>query len=63
MSITSYFDRNFKKLFFKKKVASFWIPNGTVEIKLLNDHVCSVTHEVDLLALTDNSLFAGTDRN
>ena len=52
-----------KKLFLEKKIASFWVTNGTVKIKLLNDQVRSITHEVNLLALTHEGSLAGTDRN
>ena len=52
-----------KKLFLEKKVASFWVTNGTVKIKLLNDQIHSITHEADLLALTHEGLLVGTDRN
>ena len=51
-----------KKLFFEKKIALFWVTNGTVKIKLLNDHVRSITHEVDLLVLAHEGLLVGTDR-
>ena len=36
-----------KKLFLEKKIASFWVINGTVKINLLNDQVRSITHEVE----------------
>ena len=52
-----------KKLFLEKKIASFWFRNGTVKIKLLNDQVRSITHEVDLSALTHEGPLVGTDRN
>ena len=52
-----------KKLYLEKKIASFWVTTGTVKIKLLNDQVHSITHEVDLPALTHESLLVGTDRN
>ena len=52
-----------KKLFLEKKIASFWVTNGTVKIKLLNDQVRSITHEVDLSALTHEGPLVGTDRN
>ena len=52
-----------KKLFLEKKIASFWVTNGTVKIKLLNDQVCSITHEVDLSVLTHEGTLVGTDRN
>ena len=53
VAITSYFGRNIKKLFFlEKKIASFWVANRTVIIKLLNDHIYSITHDVDVLALS-----------
>ena len=59
--ITSYSGRNVKRYFW---VASFWVTNGTVKIKLLNDQICSFTHEVDLSALThEGPVFFGTDRN
>ena len=43
-----------KRLFLEKKLVKkkFWVTNGAIKIKLLNDHVRSITHEVDLLALT-----------
>ena len=53
----------YKKLFLEKRIASFWVTNGTVKIKLLNDQVRSITHEVDLSALTHESALVGTDRN
>ena len=53
----------YKKLFSEKKIASFWVTNGTVKIKLLNDQVRSITHEVDLSALTHEGPLVGTDRN
>ena len=52
-----------KKLFLEKKIASFWVINGTVKIKLLNDQIRSITHEVDLSALTHKGPLVGTDRN
>ena len=52
-----------KKIFFEKKIASFWITNGTVKIKLLNDQVRSITHEVDLSALTHEVPLIGIDRD
>ena len=63
LAITSYFGQNRKKLFLEKTIASFWITNGTVKIKLLNDQVRSFTREVDFSALTHQGLLAGTDRN
>ena len=61
--ITSYSGRNVKNYFWKKKIASFWVINGTVKIKLLNDQIRSITHEVDLSALTHKGPLVGTDRN
>ena len=52
-----------KKLLLEKKIASFWITNGTVKIKLLNNQVHSITHKVDLLALTHEDPLVGIDRN
>ena len=52
-----------KKIFLEKKIHSFWVTNGTVKIKLLNDQVRSITHEVDLSALTHEGPLVGTDRN
>ena len=52
-----------KKLFLEKRIASFWVTNETVKIKLLNDQVRSITREVDLSALTHEGLLADTDRN
>ena len=52
-----------KKIFLEKKINSFWVTNGTVKIKLLNDQVRSITHEVDLSALTHEGPLVGTDRN
>ena len=47
------FRMKYKKIIFlEKKIASFWVANGTVIIKLLNDHICSNTHDVDVLALS-----------
>ena len=37
-------------------MSSFWITNGTVKIKLLNDQVRSFTREVDFSALTHQGL-------
>ena len=54
---------NGKKLFFEKKIASFWATNGTVKIKSLNDQVLFVTNEVNLLALSQEGPLIGTDRN
>ena len=53
----------FKKLFLEKKIASFWVTNGTVKVKLLNDQIRSITHEVDLSALTHEGPLVGADRN
>ena len=50
-------------IFRKKKTASFCVTNGTVKTQLLNDQVCSITHEVDLSALTHEGPLVGTDRN
>ena len=52
-----------KELYLGKKIASFWVTNGTVKINFLNDQVRSVTHEVDLSALTHESSLFVTDRN
>ena len=52
-----------KKLFLEKKIASFWVTNGTAKIKLLNDQVRSITHEVDRSALTHEGPLVGTVRN
>ena len=52
-----------KKLFLEKKIALFWVTNGTVKIKLLNDQVRSITHEVDLSTLTHEGPLVGTGRN
>ena len=52
-----------KKLFLEKNIASFWVTNGTVKIKLLNDQVRSITHKVDLSVLTHEGTLVGTDRN
>ena len=42
-----------KKLFLEKKIALFWVTNGTIKIKILNDH------EVDLSALTHEDPLVG----
>ena len=47
----------------EKKIALLWDTNGTVKIKSFNDQVRSITHEVDLLALTSEISLVGTDRN
>ena len=52
-----------KKLFLEKKIASLWVTNGTVKVKLLNDQICSITHEDDLSALTHEGSLVGADRN
>ena len=52
-----------KKLFLEKNIASFWVTNRTVKIKLLNDEVRSITHEVDLSALTHECPLVGNYRN
>ena len=52
-----------KKLFLEKKIASFWVTNGTVKVKLLNDQIRSTTHAVDLSALAHEGPLAGADRN
>ena len=52
-----------KELFLEKKIASFWVTNGTVKIKFLNDQFRSITHEADLSALTHEGPLVGTDRN
>ena len=52
-----------KNLFLEKKIASLWVTNGTVKIKLLIDQVCSISHEADLLALTNEGPFVGTGKN
>ena len=41
VAITSYFGLSLKckKQFLEKKIASFWVTNGTSKIKLLNDQV------------------------
>ena len=64
VAITSYLGQNVKHYFWKKKkVASFLVANRTVKVKLLNTQVCSITHEVDLSALTHEGPLVGTDRN
>ena len=62
MANTRYFDQMLKMIF-GKMLASFWATNGTVKIKLLNDWVCYMTHEVILLALTHEGQLVRTDRN
>ena len=52
-----------KVLYLGKKIASFWVTNGTVKIIFLNDQVRSITHEADLSALTHESSLFVTDRN
>ena len=52
-----------KTLFLEKKIASFWVTNGTVKLKFLNDRIHSITHEVDLSALTHEGLLVGTDKS
>ena len=61
--ITSYSGRKLRNYFWKKKIASFWVTKGIVKIKLLNDQIRSITHKVDLSAITHEDLLAGTDRN
>ena len=53
--ITSYSGRNVKNYFWKGKIASVWVTNGTLKIKLLNDQIRSITHEVGLSELTHES--------
>ena len=62
MANTRYFDQMLMMIF-GKMLASFWATNGTVKIKLLNDWVCYMTHEVNLLALTHEGQLVRTDRN
>ena len=51
--ILKLFKRKDKKILFsEKKNATFWVTNGTVKIKMFDDQVRSVTHEVDLKALS-----------
>ena len=38
-----------KKLYLEEKIASFWVASRTVKIKLLNDQVCPIIHEVDII--------------
>ena len=52
VAITSYFGQSFV-LGYK------W----NSKKRLLNDQVRSITHEVDLLALTHEALLVGTERN
>ena len=52
-----------KRSFLEKRIASFWVKNGAVKIKLLNDQVRSITYKVDLLGLTHEGPLDGTDRN
>ena len=52
-----------KELYLGKKIAPFWVTNGTVKINLINDQVRSITHEADLSALTHESSLFVTDRN
>ena len=58
VAITSYFGQNVEK-----KITSFWVTNGTEKTKLLNDQVRSITHEVELSALTHEGPLVGTDRH
>ena len=51
------------KIIFGKKIASFWVKNRTVKIRLLNVQVLSITHEVNLLAWSHESQLVSTDRN
>ena len=62
VAITSYFSRN-KKNYFWKKDCFVLGKNRAVKIKLLNDQVLSITHEVDLSALSHEGQLVGTDRN
>ena len=62
MANTRYFDQMLKMIFCYI-LASLWATNGTVKIKLLNDRVCYMTHEVNLLALTHEGQLVRTDRN
>ena len=55
--ITSYSGQ----LFLEKKIASFWVTNGTVKVKLSNYQIRFITHEVDLSALTHEGPLVGTD--
>ena len=57
VAITSYFGQNVEK-----KITSFWVTNGTEKTKLLNDQVRSITHEVELSALTHEGPLVSTDR-
>ena len=59
---TRYFGQMLKMIF-GKILASFWATNETVKIRLLNDRVCYITHEVNLLALTHEDQLVRTDRN
>ena len=52
-----------KKLFLEKKITLFWVTNGTVKVKLLNDQIRSITHKVDLSALTHEGPLVSADRN
>ena len=58
VAFTNYFGQNVEK-----KITSFWVTNGTVKTKLLNDQVRSITHEVELSALTHEDPLVGTDRH
>ena len=50
-----------KNLFLEKRIASFWVTNETIKIKLLNDPVRYITQEVDLSALTHDSPLVDAD--
>ena len=52
-----------KKSFLEKMITSFKVTSGKVKIKFTNDQVRSITHEVDLSALTHEGPLVGTDRN
>ena len=60
MAITSFFSHNIRNCF-GKKIILFWLPNGTIKIKLLEDQVHSITHEVDLWVLSLKGPLGGTD--
>ena len=52
-----------KKSFLEKMIASFRVTSEKVKIKFTDDQVRSITHEVDLSALTHEGPLVGTDRN
>ena len=51
-----------RKLWDAKRILSFWVSNGSIRVKLVNENVSTITHDCDLEKLfPGDPLIAGTN--